>query len=48
MIKKKKVTPSIKTRICAKCGATTTFSLYDEKEKLYRCSVCGDIVKINK
>lgn len=47
MAKKKKVYQSTKKLDCIRCGLTTTHSLFDHENRIWKCNVC-DIVYVPK
>lgn len=37
---------SVRTLNCDRCGLPTTHTLYDAKNKIYKCTICGSVIKL--
>lgn len=36
----------VKTLNCDRCGLPTTHTLYDAENKIYKCTICGSVIKL--
>lgn len=43
---KKAPKKGIKTLDCGRCGLPTTHTLYDAENKIYKCTICGSVIKL--
>lgn len=37
---------SVRTLSCDRCGLPTTHTLYDAGNKVYKCTICGSVIKL--
>lgn len=37
---------SIRTLSCDRCGLPTTHTLYDAENRIYKCTICGNTIKL--
>ena len=44
--KKGKNIQTTRTIKCYRCNRVTTHTLYDAENKIYKCNICGSVVKL--
>lgn len=37
---------SVRVLTCSRCGLPTTHTLYDAENKIYKCTICGSVIKL--